>query len=165
MSNLIVTNPSDRTFVYSGLFQVGSKPANFQFIQDWEFRPNMAEFDIDKIDTAAPIFTKKSDILGTFSFNTKNTIDIYDQTDPPTATSDFTVSFWAIQIAKGDPPVINFVIKAIGLGVGVSTPTDVNYKFTGRIMDVGVTRIRDTGVHEVDVNGEITAIEEVKRGT
>ena len=165
MSLVTVGNASDRTFVYSGLFQVtdSSKNVTFGFIQDWEFTPNIAEFDIDRIDTAAPIFTKKSDILGTFSFNTKNTLDIYSESATPDKTEFFTVSFWATQIAQGQPPIVTFFIKVAGLGVGVNTPTDVNYNYNGRIMNVAVTRTRDTGVHEVDVNGEITEIIEVRR--
>ncbi len=165
MSTINLGQPTDRTFVYSGLFQVtdGTTNATFGFIQDWEFTPNIADFDIDRIDTAAPIFTKKSDILGSFSFNTKNTLDIYSTSSPPTTSQFFTVSFWSNEIAKGEPPTVTFFIKVAGLGVNVGSPNEVNYTFNGRIMDLSVTRTRDTGVHEVDVNGEITKITEVIR--
>ncbi len=68
-----------------------------KFIQDWGFTPSMDDFDIDRIDTAEPIFTPKSDIVGTFRFLTKNTVDIYDTnvvpTDELTASGSRTITF------------------------------------------------------------------------
>ena len=66
-----INQPNDRTFVYEDSpFQFVDNTGNrrLALIQNWNFTPNMADFDIDRIDTAAPIFTKKSDILGSFSF-------------------------------------------------------------------------------------------------
>jgi len=59
----VINNEADRTFVY--------EDSPFQFIdnggikalalvQNWNFTPNMADFDIDRIDTAKPIFTKNN---------------------------------------------------------------------------------------------------------
>ena len=76
-----INDAIDRTVVYEF--------SPFQFIDDqgtkrltlvkiWNFTPNMSDFDIDRIDTGVPIFTKKSDILGTIYFDTVNTIDFIE---------------------------------------------------------------------------------------
>ena len=101
-----INQPNDRTFVYEDSpFQFVDNTGNRQlgFIKNWNFTPNMSDFDIDKIDTASPIFTKKSDILGTFSFDTVNTVDFYD---PGSALSPITYAYWATQLAIGEPVII-----------------------------------------------------------
>ncbi len=156
-----INQPEDRTFVYEDSpFQFVDNTGNrrLAFIQNWTFTPNMADFDIDRIDTADPIFTKKSDILGTFTFNPKNTVDFYD---PGSALSPITYAFWATQIALGEPPIVTFLIemrapKSSGDKVG-------KISFKGRIMSCPLDRIEETGVNDFTVNGEITEITSVTR--
>lgn len=156
-----INQPDDRTFVYdNSIFQFIDAGGNktLQFIQNWEFTPNMADFDIDKIDTADPIFTKKSDIIGTFSFNPKNTVDFYE---PGSASEPTTYAWWATQIALGQPPTITILLT-------MNAPKSSGDKFArvqfkGRVMSAPLTRVEETGVHEFTVNGEITEITSVTR--
>ena len=91
----------------------------FQFIDDqgtkrltlvknWNFTPNMSEFDIDRIDTGVPIFTKKSDILATLNFDTVNTIDFFET---GSSTLPTTYAWWAKQIALGKPTSVTCLNK------------------------------------------------------
>lgn len=161
MANQIVGLEENRTFVYEDSFyQIddGSDTDTLQFIQDWSFTPSMDDFDIDRIDTGKPIYTPKSDIKGTFFFNTKNTTDVY----AGTGSSDLLkATTWMEAIAKGDPVSIVFITILTAPKDGGTTNATVTYKFTGRIMSTPLTRTRDTGVHELEVRGEITDIEKV----
>ena len=157
----IINQSADRTFVYEdSIFQFIDSGGNktLQFIKNWNFTPNMSDFDIDRIDTAAPIFTKKSDILGTFSFNTVNTVDFYET---GSSTEPTTYAWWAIQIALGEPPSVTFLTT-------MRAPKSAGNQFArvqfiGRIMSVPLDRTDETGVHEFTVNGEITEITSVTR--
>lgn len=157
----IINQDTDRTFVYeNSIFQFIDAGGNktLEFIKNWNFTPNMSDFDIDRIDTAAPIFTKKSDILGTFSFNTVNTVDFYE---PGSASLPTTYAWWATQIALGEPPSVTFLVT-------MNAPNSTGDKFAkiqfiGRIMSVPLDRVDETGVHTFTVNGEITTITSVTR--
>ena len=157
----VVNQANDRTFVY--------EDSPFQFIdadgikalaliQNWNFTPNMADFDIDRIDTAKPIFTKKSDIIGTFQFDAKNTVDFYD---PGSSIRPTTYAWWATQIALGKPPEVTFLITMRAPDSTGNQFADI--QFVGRIMSVPQTRTEETGVHDFQVNGEITDIISVTR--
>lgn len=166
MANTNVGLDAQRTFVYEDSFyQIssdgGTNTDTIKFIQDWEFTPSMADFDIDRIDTAKPIFTKKSDIIGTFRFVMKNTVDVYDTTLVP--DEPLTVSDWMISIANGEPVSITFITILTAPKDGNATHGKVTYQFTGRIMETPLTQTRDTGVQELEVTGEITAITKVQK--
>ena len=157
----IINQPDDRTIVYEdSIFQFIDAGGNkqLQFIKNWNFTPNMSDFDIDRIDTAAPIFTKKSDILGTFSFNTVNTVDFYE---PGSSNEPTTYAWWATQIALGEPPSITMLAT---MRASKSTGNQfARVQFVGRVMSAPLDRVDETGVHTFVVNGEITSITSVTR--
>lgn len=159
-----ITEPSNRTFVYKdSFFQIddGVNNDRIKFIQDWTFEPSMDDFDIDNIDTATPIFTPKSDILGTFSFNFKNAIDIYDTSND--SNDLLTATAWMLRIKEGNPAVITIISILTAFDDGLTTHGKVTVQWTGRIMSTPLTQTRDTGVQELEVVGEITDIEIVQR--
>lgn len=159
-----ITQPSQRTFVYKdSFFQIddGVNNDRIKFIQDWEFLPSMDDFDIDNLDDATPIFTPKSDILGTFSFNPKNAIDIYDTAND--SDDLLTATAWMLRIKEGNPAVITFITILTAFNDGLSTHGKVTLQWTGRIMNPGVTQTRNTGVQELIASGEITDIVVVQR--
>jgi hypothetical protein len=157
----IINNPNDRTFVYEDSpfqFDENGVVSDLAMLKNWVFTPNMSDFDIDKIDTAEPIYTKKSDILGTFQFDTVNTVDFYD---PGSAASPITYAFWATQIALGKPVKVNFIVV---MNAPDSTGNKIaRIRFVGRIMSIPQNRNQDTGVHTFTVNGEITEITNITR--
>lgn len=157
----IINQDSDRTFVYEdSVFQFIDAGGNktLEMIKNWNFTPNMSDFDIDRIDTAAPIFTKKSDILGTFSFDSVNSVDLYE---PGSSSLPTTYAWWATQIALGEPPTITILAT---MRAPKSTGNQfARVQFNGRIMSVPLNRTDETGTHKFTVNGEITEITSVTR--
>jgi len=153
---------ADRTFVYeNSVFQIDGNggPRTMGFVKNWNFTPNMSDFDIDRIDSAAPIFTKKSDILGTFSFDTVSTVDLYGAGGD--ADNPVTYAFWATQIALGEPPTITFFVK---MNAPKSSGDKFgNIQFSGRVMSCPVVRLANTGTQTVSVNGEIIQIGPITR--
>ncbi len=157
-----IDNPDNRTFVYEDSpfqFDDQSGAKKILLIRTWNFTPNISDFDIDRIDTAAPIFTKKSDILGTFSFETVNTVDFFE---PGDANNPSTYAFWANQIALGDPPIVTILAKVNA--PNAATEPVGTIKFVGRIMSCPFNRPNEEGTHKFTVNGEITEIQDVSRG-
>lgn len=129
------------------------------FVSAWEFNPNMDDWDIDRIDSAAPIYTKKTDVLGTFSFNTKNAYSLYDTGDTPPTNSSL-VSKMIAAIASGEPSTIIFA--PIMRAAEVDT-FEVKLKFSGRVTNTPINQVLDQGVQDVEISGEIVDIAYVKK--
>jgi len=166
MTDVPVTLQNKRTFVYEdSFFQTsitdGTDTETLKFIQDWNFTPAMDDFDVDKIDTAEPIFTPKSDVKGVFDFLYKNAIDVVETVAVP--VDDQSLSSWMIGIANGEPVTITFIIILTAVKDEFANHGFVTYKFTGRIMRTPLVQTRDTGVQEQGVEGEITGIALVQR--
>lgn len=156
-----INQSNDRTLVYQDSpFQFIDAGGNkrLALVKNWNFTPNMADFDIDRIDTAAPVFTKKSDILGTFNFDTVNTVDFYE---PGSSVEPTTYAWWATEIAAGRPPSVTFLATMRAPNSGGNQFARV--QFIGRVMSVPLNRVDETGVHTFQVNGEIVTITSVTR--
>jgi len=159
-----ILNTKDRTGTYEedGTFVQWADDSNAKklaFATAWNFTPSMDEWDVDRIDTAGPIYTKVNDILGTFSFNLKNLVSLYDTAASP--SDDLLLSKWIENIANGTPSSIIFapVMKA----VNADSNSFLNLIFTGRVMDVPLDQVLDQGVQDVVISGEITTITQVRR--
>lgn len=159
---------SDRTGTYEeGLSFVqwtdGVNAKKLAIVSAWNFSPSMAEWDTDRIDTAKPIFTKISDVLGTFSFNIKNLVSLYDTAKPP--TDPLLLSKWIIDIKNGNPPEIIFapVMRAVKTDGALPTNPFVNLIFTGRVTDVPIDQVIDQGIQDVVISGDIIDIDQVRR--
>ena len=85
--NTILEAERTATYESGGTFVQWADATNavkLSFVTAWNFTPSMGEWDIDRIDSAAPIFTPITDIKGTFSFNVKNAVSLYDTALPAT---------------------------------------------------------------------------------
>lgn len=129
------------------------------FTTAWNMELNMDGFDIDKIDTAKPIYTEISDVRGTFSFNLKNLVTLWDTALP--SADDLLLSTMAQNIASGDPSVLIFapVMKA---AKSISNPY-LNIVFTGRVTTLPLSQILDQGVQDVEITGEIIGLIQMRR--
>ena len=159
---------SDRTGTYEdgGTFVQWADATNAKklaFASAWNFTPSIDEWDIDRIDTAAPIFTKITDIVGTFSFNLKNLVSLYDTAKPP--TDALSLSKWIIDIKDGLPPEITFapVMRAVDTNGALPTNPFINLIFTGRVMSVPIDQVLDQGIQDVVISGEMTDIDQIRR--
>lgn len=129
------------------------------FATGWNFTPSMDDWDQDLIDTAVPIFTKKSDILGSYSFNLKNAVSLYETAATP--IDPLSLSKWIADIAIGQPSSIIFapVMKSAETTVNPF----LNLIFTGRVMSVPIDQVLDQGVQDVLIQGPVTNIAQVRR--
>jgi len=164
--NTILTSERLATYEQGGTFVQWADVTNavkLSFVTAWTFTPSMDEWDIDKIDTAAPIFTKTSDILGTYSFSLKNAVSLYDTALP--STDPLLLSTWIENIAIGQPSTIIFapVMKAAPTNGSFPTNPFINLIFTGRIMSVPLDQVLDQGVPDVVISGDITDISQIRR--
>ncbi len=163
------TLPStDRTGTYEdgGTFIQWADATNAKkiaFTSAWNFTASMDEWDIDRIDTAKPIFTKITDIVGTFSFNVKNLVSLFDTAKPP--TDPLLLSKWIIDIKDGQPPEIIFapVMKAVKTSGVFPTNPFINLIFTGRVMNVPIDQVLDQGVQDVVISGDVIDIDQIRR--
>ncbi len=132
-------------------------------ISGWDFSPSMDAWDVDRIDTGKPIYTRISDNLGAFSFNIKNLISLYDTAKPP--TDNLSLSKWMIDIARGEPPEIIFapVMRAVKTNDSLPVNPFINLIFTGRILTVPLKQIVDQGIQDVEISGEIINIDQIRR--
>jgi len=158
---------SERTSTYEdGAFIQWADATNakkISFVSAWNFTPSMDDFDIDRIDPGKPIFTPKSDNKGPFSFNIKNAVSLYDTAKPPTDV--LSLSKWIIDIANGEPPEIIFapVMKAPATSGSFPTNPFINLIFTGRVLNVPIDQVLDQGVQDVEISGDIIAIDQIRR--
>lgn len=159
---------SDRTGTYEeGLSFVqwadATNAKKLAIVSAWNFTPSMDEWDIDRIDTAKPIFTKISDVQGTFSFNIKNLVSLSDTAKPP--TDPLLLSKWIIDISVGNPPEIIFapVMRAVKTDGALPSNPFINLIFTGRIMSVPIDQVIDQGIQDVVISGEVIDIDQVRR--
>lgn len=159
---------SDRTGTYeNGLsftqWADATNAKKLAIVSAWNFTPSMDAWDIDRIDTAKPIFTKITDNLGPFSFNIKNLVSLYDTAKPP--TDELLLSKWIIDISVGNPPEIIFapVMRAVETEDVLPTNPFINLIFTGRVMNVPIDQVIDQGIQDVVISGEIIAIDQIRR--
>ena len=124
-----------------------------RFAKSLKYVIDDSEVQRDRIDDATPVFTRLGDVLGTFEFNFKDTIDMYDAINPSSDTS--TLSYWLEQIAALNYPLITFVHQKEApnsAGNKFARPT-----FSGRLMKVNMLKDITLAIEEATIEGEITA--------
>ncbi len=149
----------NRTFRINGSISIaGTQPL---FVQGMDIEIDANSFQRDFTGSGDSVFTQNGDIIGTFSFNLKNTVDLFSAT--ATATDTKTVSYWMQQIADLNPPEIvfiqNFVVgdsSATGNAIGRIT-------FTGRVMSAKTAMDVSDAVEDVPVTGEVITLTQVQR--
>ena len=161
MANVLINKEVDRTKTYDGIVQieVGANTNQLKFIQDMETNFDDANLERDRIDNGDSVFTRVGDVLGTFRFRTKNSVDLYDSVTPPTNT--LTISFWVDKLIKADPAKLVFIQTF--QAPESSGDKFARIKFTGRIMKVTPDRIDGRAIDEVIVEGEITVLTSILR--
>jgi len=161
MVNNLINQEDDRTKLIDGVFRIEVGPNTFQFvfIQDANLTIDDANLERDRIDNGKSVFTRLGDVIGTFGFRTKNTVDLYDIVTP--AINTVTVSFWMEKLRDADPAILTFIQK-------FKAPESAgdkfaNIKYSGRIMAVTPDRIAGRAVDEIIVGGEVTGFTLLQR--
>ncbi len=163
MANILLGDREERTFTYDGILQISSGPNTYQykFVQEMVVSIDDTDLDRDRVDNGTPAFTRVGDVKGNFSFTLKNAVDLYEAVDPP--TNEWLASFWMDRIVIGLPAEVSFIQSFKGTDPGITGSAFARLRFTGRIMKVTPQRLRDTGVDEITVEGEIIVWTEALR--
>lgn len=149
----------NRTFRIDGTISIaGSKPL---FVQGMEINIDANSFQRDFMGDGESVFTQNGDIIGDFSFNLKNTVDLYSSV--AVATDTKTMSFWMQQIAKLSPPIITFIENFTAGDSTASGVTNARITFSGRIMTSKTIMNVDDAIEDAEVTGEVTTLTQVQR--
>lgn len=141
---------ADRTFRINGSVSIAGKIA--VFVQGMTITTDANVLQRDSIGTGESVFTQNGDVLGSFSFNLRNTTSLYDPAATPTL--DETISKWMQAVSDFDPSIINF-IQTFNAPKGTGDKF-ARIRFTGRIMTPETVMAVDDGLENANVTGEIT---------
>lgn len=146
-----------RTFRINGSVSINGEIA--VFVQGMEITIDAGVLQRDSTGIGESVFSQNGDVIGSFSFSLKNTIDLYDATQTPTAEE--TLSFWMQAIADFEPAEIEFIQTFNApLGDGLMYARII---FTGRIMAPATALAVDNAIEDVNVTGEITVFTSARR--
>ncbi len=148
---------SDRTFRINGSVSIdGSKAV---FVQDMNISIDAGVLQRDHTGIGESVFTQNGDVIGSFSFSLKNTVDLYDTAATPTL--DKTMSKWMKSISDFDPKIVDF-IETFEATKGTGNKF-ARIVFKGRIMNPTTSLSVDNAVEDAVVSGEITEFTSAKR--
>ena len=161
MAKILQNQKDDRIFRINGVFELdkGTDQHQLVFIQSMIFSLDAGVFERDSIGTGESVFTQNGDVIGSGSFNTKNTIDMLSGTVP--AVAQETLSYWLTQIAAQDPPELDIIQT-------LNAPKSTGNKFGRilikiRIMKPEVNSNADTAVDGLNVDFEVIGFTSAKR--
>lgn len=156
MAQILINQETEKFGTYDGFLEIddGSDEHRMKFVQDMESSIDTDNFDRDHVDDGVAVFSQVGDVVGRFRFVLKNTVDLAVAANPPTIADVETASYWMNEIAAKRPPIVDF-IETLEATESTGDPF-ARHRWKGRIMKVQKERIRDTGVRELVVEGEIT---------
>jgi len=161
LAKVLQNQKADRIHRINGVFEIdkGIDENQLVFIQGLTFSLDAGIFERDSIGTGEAVFTQNGDVLGSGSFNIKNTVDMFSGTVPAVDIS--TLSYWLTQIAAQDPPILD-VIQTL------NAPKSSGDKFARilmkiRIMKPEISTDVDVAVDGLNVDFEITQFTSAQR--
>jgi len=150
---------TNRTFRIDGTISIaGSTPL---FVQGMEIIIDANAFQRDFMGDGESVFTQNGDVIGSFSFNLKNTVDLYSSI--AVATDQKTMSYWMQQVAQLTPPIITFIQNFVAGDVNATGSKIARLTFSGRIMTPKVAMDVVDAVDNAEVAGEVTVLTQVQR--
>lgn len=161
MAKILQNQQDDRIFRINGVFEIdkGTDENQLVFIQGLTYSLDAGVFERDFIGTGESIFSQNGDVLGTGSFNTKDTIDMLDGAVP--AVDVATLSKWLTDIANQEPTEID-VIQTI------NAPKSLGDKFGRILMKIRIMKPEldenvDQAVDGLNVDFEIIGFTSAQR--
>lgn len=149
---------ADRTFRINGSVSIAGKLA--VFVQGMDIAIDAGVLQRDSTGIGESVFTQNGDVIGSFSFSLKNTIDLYDTADNP-PTLEETLSFWMNAVDDFDPAIIDF-IQTFNAPKAASNK-EARITFKGRVMTPATSLTVDNAVEDANVAGEITVFTSAQR--
>lgn len=151
----------DRIYRINGTFELvaDNDERKMVFFQGMAFSFDAGSFERDYTGAGESVFTQNGDVLGTGSFNTKNTIDMFSGISP--AVDEKTISKWLADIASQSPTEINIVQT-------FNAPNSANDKFARILMKIRIMKLElntnvDQAVDGLNVDFEIIEFTSAQR--
>lgn len=161
MTKIIKNQQIDRIFRINGVTEIdiGADEHQLVFIQGLTYNLDAGIFDRDSIGTGESVFSQNGDVIGSGSFNTKNTIDMFDGTVPAVDTT--TISYWLTQIAAQNPPELDIIQT-------LNAPKSLGNKFARILMKIRIMKpeldmIVDQAIDGVNVEFEVIGFTSAQR--
>lgn len=152
---------ANRTWRKDGIVSVDGTP--YAFVQGMTITLDANIFARDFTGAGESVFTQNGDVIGSFSFALKNTVDVYNTGTSTITDSDTLLSTWLLKIADINPPVITFIQTYFARKA--SSDKRVRITFTGRIMTPQLSQLVDVAVDDAVIDGEITSLTPIVRDT
>ena len=112
-------------------------------------------FTRDFIGTGKPVFTQLGDVIGSFNFALKNTVDIYKTGSALSSDATELVGTWIKAIAEHKPVNVSFVQSLVAGPEAGGSDDRIRISWDGRIMKPEISWLVDVAVDDVIVDGEI----------
>ncbi len=151
----------DRTWRIDGVVEILAAALNkkYIFVQGLTTVWDSGSYARDSIGDGEAVFTQNGDVIGTFSFQLKNTVDLY-QLDSGVENDSF-LSNWLKNHAEQDPTEVQFTQTFTARKQTVDPQSRI--VFTGRIMKPEMSQLVDVAIDDVVIDGEILALLNAER--
>ncbi len=143
----------NRTKKISGVILLEGVP--WLFVQGLTVIFDAGVFTRDNIGTGQAVFTQLGDVIGSFNFNTKNTVDIYRIGTALDTDSVELIGTMIKAIAAQKPVTVTFVQTLVGVPEAGGVNDRIRITFDGRIMKPEISWLVDEAVDGVVIDGEI----------
>ena len=156
-----VNKSIDRTWRIDGVLEILAAALNkkYIFIQGMTTIWDSGIYTKDSIGSGTSIFTQNGDVIGSFSFELKNSIDLY-QKDSGVEDDSF-LSNWLKNHAKQQPTTVQFTQTFTARDQTVDPQSRL--VFTGRIMKPEISQLVDVAVDDVVIDGDILTLLNAER--
>ena len=112
-------------------------------------------FTRDNIGTGQAVFNQLGDVIGSFNFNTKNTVDIYKVGTALDSDSVELIGTMIKAIAAHKPVTVTFIQTLVAVDEAGGVNDRLRISFDGRIMKPEISWLVDEAVDGVVIDGEI----------
>jgi len=151
----------DRTWRIDGVVSIlaAALTKTYIFVQGLTTVWDSGTYERDSIGDGTSVFTQNGDVIGTFSFLMKNTVDLM-QLDSGVENDSF-LSNWLKNHAKQAPTEVQFTQTFTARKQTVDP--QARLVFTGRIMKPEISQLVDVAIDDVVIDGEIIALLNAER--
>ena len=150
---VVVGSKADKVenFHTQGVFKTLTGNHEYRLVQNMDISMDETNQDEDLLDDGTPMFSRIGDKIGVFSFDLKNTIDLFESSANPTTVH--LMSYWLDQLSKDNPPEISFVETLYAPDSTGSKFARITFK--ARIRKVNPRRDTSRAIANIYVSGEI----------
>ncbi len=151
----------DRTWKIDGVVEIlaAALVKTYIFVQGLSTSWDSNLYERDHIGSGTSVFTQAGDVIGTFSFLLKNTVDLY-QKDSGVENDSF-LSNWLKNHAIQAPTEVQFTQTLTARKQTIDP--QARLVFTGRIMKPDISQLVDVAIDDVVIDGEILALLNAER--